>query len=86
MDKRNTSPNAGRFTSRVKVKINADQSTATALRTLVQKVADADLATTPDDVQVMAWLLELAREINMAGATQLAMNHDRGHEMVLVRQ
>ena len=67
---------------RVKVKIAADPSTAAALRALVQKVADAEIATTTDDVQVMAWLLELAREINMASADRMALDSDRGREWV----
>lgn len=71
---------------RVKVKIDADQSTAAGLRSFVQKVAAAEVCTSPDDVQITAWLLELARAINTAGADRLAMAHDRGHEMVLARR
>ena len=73
--------------TKVKVKILADQSTAATLRTLVNKVAAAELASTPEEVQVMAWLLEMAREINVAQADRLSLvpSFDRGHEMVLPR-
>lgn len=67
---------------RVRVKLAADPHTATALRALVQKVVDAEVATTPDDVRVMAWLLEVAREINMASASHIALASDRGFEWV----
>ena len=70
---------------KVKVKIAADQATAAQLRSLVKKVADAELATTTADVQTMAWLLEIAREINLAHADSIALESDRGFEMVLAR-
>lgn len=73
------------MSAKVKVKIAADPATAAGLRTMVQKYATAELATSSDEVQLMAWLLEMAREINMAHADQMAMESDRGHEWVLGR-
>lgn len=69
---------------KVKVKIAADSSTAVALRNFVKKVADAEIATTTEEVQLMAWMLEMSREISFASATNLRFA-DRGHEMVLPR-
>jgi CRP-like cAMP-binding protein len=72
--------------SKVKVKIAADTSTAAALRVMVRKYANAELASTPEEVQLMAWLLEMSREITMAQADRLSLAaSDRGHEMVLPR-
>jgi hypothetical protein len=70
---------------KVKVKIAADQHTAAQLRKFVQKAADAGVATTTADVATMAWLLEMAREINLAQADHIALQSDRGFEMVLPR-
>lgn len=76
------------MSTKVKVKILADQATAATLRTLVGKVAAAELATSPEEVQVMAWLLEMAREISMAQADRLSLvpSFDRGHELVLAER
>lgn len=72
--------------TKVKVKVNADAATASALRSMVQKYADAELATSTGEVQLMAWLLEMSREITLASADRLSLApSDRGFEMVLAR-
>ena len=65
---------------KVKVKISADQSTAAGLRTLLAKINESGLALDGDDVAVCGWLMEIAREINLASAGQmrLAGTENRG--------
>src|SRR5690606_32406320 len=76
----------GEEVMRIKVKIAADARTAGALRHLIAKVNESGMELTDEDVQVCAWLMEVAREINVASAARLQLaGFDRGHEMVLER-
>lgn len=72
---------------KVKVKIAADKSTAKALRAFATKIAQAEIATTTEEVKLIAWFYEIAREIDNASTANLRVidGSPRGHEMILER-
>lgn len=71
---------------KVKVKIAADKSTAKALRQFATRLAKEEVAKTVEEVQLVAWFYEIAREIDNASTANLRIvENDRGHEMVLPR-
>ena len=58
---------------KVKVKINADKTTAKALREFAKKIAASEIATSTEEVQLIAWFMEIAREIDNASVQHLRL-------------